>query len=107
MTPSAFVNDAPPLSTGFAITSAFVRKPSGLPLRVARDEAGTLGHAELLGHVVADLRLKVDDRVLKVPIGDQDAGVELVRRDLVEAVARALRLRARLRVARPLTAAPV
>jgi hypothetical protein len=62
---------------------------------------GALGDAELLGHRVADLGLEVDLGVLEIPVGDHDAGVELVRRDLLEPVRQARGLGARADLAGP------
>jgi hypothetical protein len=99
MRPSALVNDVAPLLT--ISTSVLAMMPSGLPLESPAMNGGALGDAELLGHRVADLGLEVDLGVLEIPVGDDDARVELVRRDLLQAVGQARGLGARADLAGP------
>jgi hypothetical protein len=63
-----------------AITSVFVRMPSGLPTPSPLTKAAPSDTPNCSAHVIRDDRLEIHNRVLKVPVGDQDTGVELVRR---------------------------
>jgi hypothetical protein len=96
---SAMLPDVPELVVGTPWPASV--KPQGLPVPLPATDRRALGHRELLGELLGQLRLEVEGRILQVLEGDVHLGAHLVGRAVDQAVGRVRRLGAGLVLADP------